>query len=422
MADPAKDGVLYGQFGRTVYDHDDKSWYLERSTANHSTLQPLGQPRLVSHATAAPDVSSFGHDSKEVSSRRRENQAKALIKIYPELQPAVELLPDLSRVSEAVEIATSRHDPCKGNLVAFGIVTDQLQKAPVTVAAFPTGPNGSDLRLVQVQKQRRGWEDSKKAWLDVPTIYGEEATWSGPGVPIQSVIFAELEDRQESYLAVRLITKTVIFRPVLRKLPSHAGGSRLDVNLLFELRMEQTGGLPHADVAFNPWSTRQFAVADQACNWSVWELERRDGGKAKSLYSGSLSWDHHNRSGKPLNDGWARIAWIGTPTTVAVFGRSRAILVDLATGEAEESEGVAVGPGTSFGWYLDVRRLPLHPSHLCVLTSMHIHIYRIQRDQHERLSALCITTIRHFRHHEDISLRLRCFSEADGQSQTLNDS
>jgi RNA polymerase I-specific transcription initiation factor RRN6 len=412
-ADPMDDTGTYGQFGQAVYDYDERLWQFSRSPNTSHTLMPLEKPRIVIESYCSTTFTGFPKDGKEGRSRRRENQTKALIKVHPELQPASGLLLDLARVSEAVEEASDRHDPNKGNLLAFGIITDELAKRQVGVAAFPTGLTGSDLRIVQVQKQKRGWHDIECAYLQVPTIYGESATWEGPGVTIQSVVFATPLEGSESLLAVRLITETLIFRPVLRKarLP---GGSRMDMNLLHSLGLDQTQNSPPADVEFNLWYPRQFALLNQAGGWTVYELEGKRTERMKQLCTTRANQTQENATQPISNHAWGRIAWLSGPSTVAVCSRTKVTLFDIGQQDPIELQELDVGLD-KFGQILDLVAVPSHPNHVIIITSVHMIVYHVETVQNEDIVANMVAEIRHFRNSNEISLRASCFSEESSE-------
>ena len=400
----------YGQFGQAVYDPDEKEWHFERSTKEFHVWKAPGELKAITgpqiHSAAHPRVK----DGKEGASRRRENQAKALVKVHPELHPASDLLPDLSRISEAVEEASARHDPAIGNLLAFGIITDELAKRRVEVAAFPSGPTGSDLRIVQVQNQGRGWDPSQSTYLQVPTIYGEEAIWKGPGVSIQYITFARPLEIDDAFLAVRLISETLIFRPVFRK-RSVLGGSRLDVNLSHSLNIAETGDSPHSDVAFNPWYSRQLAVLDQAGSWTIWELGDKQTSVVKQLCA-------HGREAKKtfLNECWGRVIWVGGSSTIAVCSRRDLMIYQIGEKDPEKLHDLDIGLDDGLSWILDMALVPSRPNYLIVLTSAHVLLAYVEVGQVRAIEARIIARVRHFRNPEDISLRMYCSVGEDGKN------
>ena len=406
------DTGTYGQFGNVVYDFDDRDWRFSRSANTIYALRLLGEPRIIIEPCDSRHSTGFPQDGKEGPTRRRENQTKALIKLHPELQPASGLLADLARLSEAVEEASDRHDPAQGNLLTFGIITDELAKRQVEVAAFPTGPTGSALRVVQVQKQRRGWHDIEGVYLRAPTIYGEAAIWEGPGVPIQSIVFATPLESGDSCLAVQLMTETLIFRPLLGKtrLP---GGSRMDVNLLHTIGLDQTRNSPPADVTFNPWYPRQFAVLNQAGSWTAFELEGRRTERIKKLCTTGTARNQRKASKRLSNQGWARIIF-SSASTVTVCNRKKVAFFEVAQQGPIELLEVDVGLD-SVGQILDMIAVPSQPEYIVTISSVHIIVHHVETNRDENVVVNKVAAIRHFRNSDDISLRASCFSEEESK-------
>lgn len=407
MADRANDGLPYGHFGQALYDADEGVWTLERTPGQSIVLEILGDPKVVvgpadSGSIAIPDLPS----NDGPPSQRHARQIQDLVKAHPEIQPASSLLSPLLRVSEALESATARHDPLKGSLLAVGSIPSETRHKSVQVAAFPHGPTGSDLRIGLMQRQRRGWDDSKDAWIEVPLPHGEEALWEGEGAPIQQICFAHSLERSDTHLGVRMPTRTVVFRPVLRSKPAHGSfSSRLDANPVFELPMSRSGDLPHADIAFNPWYTQQFAVIDQAGGWSVWELEGRTTLTGTRMCVGCTS-DESTSKGKAVADGWARISWTCNPSTIAVCTRNHLALFTITENNASPTKVVVVSTEGAHGWILDMVLVQSHPMHICVLISERLLIYLVRSEGRDMLSAKTVTSLKHYRNPNDMTLSL----------------
>lgn len=401
----------YGQFGHAVYDLETHEWRFQRTPNEQYLLQPLGNPKVIVESNSRDHGKPFPTDGKEGPTRRREKQVKALVKRNPELQPGSGLLTDLVRVSEAVEESASRHDPTRGNLLAFGVTTDEFAKRQVGIAAFPTAPTGSDLRVVHVRKQERGSHDIKNVHLEVPTIHGEAATWTGPGVPIQSIVFANPLEGTDPFLAVRLVTETLIFRPVLRK-KVVSNGSRLDLNSLVSIGLDQTGNVPHADVAFNPCYARQFAILDQAGCCTIFELDRTSQTqvhRVKRIASSQSPKDNLSNGKNAFDDSWGRVIWISGPSTLAVCRRRSLKIFEVDGEHLIERHELEVGL-TDFGWILDMVYVPSQLNYFVIVTSQHLVIYHV-----DHAEASKVAQVRHFRNSGDTSLRLNCFNDGDGK-------
>lgn len=392
----------YGQFGRAIYDRDEKAWHFQRSTETSRTFELLGESKRVINASYPPDRANFPAEGKEGPSRRRQIQAKGVVRGYADTQPASISLSDLARISEAVETSPAQHDPLKGDLLAFGTISDEFAKRQAQVVAFASGPAGSNLRIVQVQGQHRGWHTTWSTYLRVPTIYGEEAVWKGPGVPIQSIAFANPLEGAENFLAVRLPTEIIVFRPVLRKKLVH-GGSRLDVNRLVNLNMAQASCEPFTAVAFNPWYSRQIAFLDLAGHCMVFELEGKAFNGMKKLVSSQLPNDQKKHGKASSQDCWGQISWIHGPSMLAVVTKRNLNILNVVQEDLVELHELNVGS------ILNMTTIPAHPSHLAVVTSQHIIIYRV-----DVISVRVIVHLRHFRSADDISLRASCFANGNG--------
>ena len=414
MAESLSDGSLNGQFGLPGYHSNEKAWHFERDVSNIDVFQPLGNPRLVQRPAIQGRPSGRIRANKEGASRRREKQAKALVSFYPEIQPALEHLPDLARVSEAIENATNQHDPTRGNLLAFGTIPNELTGSHIEVVAFPTGPTGGNLRVVQVQRQGRGWEDSKDEWLAVPTIHGEEAVWEGPGVSIESIAFSEPKTRGGIFLVLRLLAEILIFRPILRRSTSYRR-SRLDLELVLRLSLDVTNGITYAHVAFNPWNDRQLALIDQIGSWSVKRLDINPAVSFESIFDSKMLEDLADVQLVPMDDGWARIMWAGNEGLIVVCSRRKIMVVDLSGLAVRSFPKAQSLLTTSMDWNLDLA-VPHSREDLCVLlTSTNLYIYRVGKEKDGALSVTVAASVRHFLSPDDISLRLNVFQDNDGE-------
>ncbi|KAK6443221.1 hypothetical protein LTR95_000045 [Oleoguttula sp. CCFEE 5521] len=403
MADQGQTDLPYGHYGNAVYDPEERTWSFQRAIyEERRVLTPLedltSAPPGTRDLPLQPDAKTTDHDHPLFPSIRRQKQIDALIRRQPEVQPTAGLLGDLLRVSEAVEAATANHDPARGRLMSFGRIFHETLRRPVHAVAFATGPTGSDVRIELVQMQRQGWDDSRDVWLEVPTPTGIGTTWKGPGVPVQQVHFAQPVEGGEALLAVRLITSSVIFKPVMRK----HGSQRLDANAILEPSINQTGGVPHADIAFNPSYGRQFAVIDQRGDWSVWESTSQMSSKVRRIHT-SVS---RNTAGHDLEDGWARIIWVASPSIVLAATRTGATLFGTSTEPAEGTK-ISLGVLAGSGRVLDIAAIPSHLDWCCVLTSTHLCYVHVAKGKDDTIESRIEARVAHFRGEADISLRLQ---------------
>ncbi|RMX76322.1 hypothetical protein D0869_10825 [Hortaea werneckii] len=215
-------------------------------------------------------------------------------------------------------------------------------------------------------------------------IYGDSARWHSEGSPIQQVCFAHIQEGTSAFLAVRLLTRLVIFRPILCDRPSQSSsGSNLDMNMIFELPISMTGAQSHADVAFNGWYNRQFGVVDQVGSWSVWELSGRKRIKAKC---------------------------IAAPTVIAIANRAKVVLHEISS-DSKVSPSKTFEIEASQQWILDLAAPLSYPNYLCLLTAQRLVIYIVRCDEDVGLSATAILDLKHFKNPEDTTLSLTTLGE-----------
>jgi RNA polymerase I-specific transcription initiation factor RRN6 len=387
----------------SLYDPDERTWRFERVRSAGRAWEPCGEPSIVFASPREGHVTKDSQANSAFPSQKYAKQILHVIRAHPEVQPAASLLPALLRVSDTVEQTAKRHDPVKGRLLDFGRIYTSNRKYE-RVAAFPCGPAGADLRIVRVKNQATGWKDSRNAWVDVPLPRAEEVVLPGAGAPIQQVVFAHSVEQRDDFLAVRELTRTVVYKPLMRKAPRKPSpASRLDGNPVFTLPWASDGKLPHADVAFNHWYPRQFGVVDQAGFWAVWELEGHAITSAKCIGRGQVceaTWEDP----RPKDDGWARLTWVRDPGIVAVCTRRDLVLSTVSSEHAAQT--IEVTSDTKERWILDIAGLPSHLEDLCVLTSTHVLVYCISAGYNAAPSAKLVASRRHYKSPEDTTLRL----------------
>ena len=406
MADQDWNGLPYGHFGNATYQVDEHTWQFEKVPDLPRNLHPIGVPEIVVPSSRFSLWKDDNSRSTKQPSIKYQKETADLVKLVPTLQPASASLQPLLHASEAVESASGRHDPLQGTLLTFGRIFDASIRRSTQVAAFVSGPTGSDLRVVQVQLQKQGWDDSRDVWLEVPVMSGEEAIWKSGGPPIQQVYFAQPLETGENLLAVRTTSRVLIFKPVLRK----AGPNRLHLKPLFEISATSNDGVPYADVTFNPWFPRQFAIVDQAARWRVWEFRSRESSDASCVYSSAI--DEEAATKSSLNDGWARVTWMCSPSVVIIATRRAVTLHDITT-TSSKLQDVDVGVLGTSGWVLDVLGIPSMPTRTLVLTTTHVQVIAVE-DRNGEVRARSIMRIRHFRSSEDVTLRLSLLRDEEG--------
>lgn len=288
---------------------------------------------------------------------------------------------------------------------------------------------------MQVQLQKQGWEPDKSVWIEVPRIAGESGTWNA-GDPIRQLSFStrlsEDPHAPTHYLAVRTSVAVHVLRIALNKGVASwdevkSCPSRFNFVASNVLSLDLLGAVPPAHVAFNPAYDKQVATTDQYGTWRVWELSRSAvgrAGKPLEIASGATadtSLPCALAEGSLLDDGWGRITWAGTASTIIVVSRKAIGVYDV---EYKPIRLVApdMGIAKTPHWILDMQMSPGRHPVVFVLTSTHIICMRIRsvHDQeptdYDTAGAYIVFRTPHFRDPEDITLTLSTFLDGEGTS------
>lgn len=423
MADSSLSSLNYGRPGLTSYDLDDRDWTFSRQPVPTKLKQIADWQSVLPAATNLPPTQS---PTNATTARK---DARRLTHDYPQLVPATRQLPDLNAVSEAVTSAVTTYDPLIGDLLSYGTVFLDRGGRPKQIAALPAGISGNVLRLVVLGQQRHGWADEKSVWLSGLSMKDvDSGYWNEDAAAIQQVCFAQT-DSGNSFLAVRLPTKTVLLRPMY-----HRGRQAAKPSIHYELPPSlisahpilsiipgDSGEAPHADVAFNPEYQFQFGIIDQQSTWSIWQIERRakrDEYSVLRLVRGSImtSDDANTDNG----DGWAKILWAGDSSTILVCNRRHLNLISI---EGETFRHLPVSsliPQRSTDWILDVKRHPQHQNRFFVLTSTRLFVLAVTTASAtvdgtaDQAGATIVSSRRHYRGDEDFTLQLSVQVLIDG--------
>lgn len=443
MTEPRRADLSYGQLGEATYDNEGQEWHFTRTPSIIRQINPVGDPTV----TIAPSTEISSRHSSHLAVGRA-HDIKKLIGAYPELVPGISLLPGLEKTSEAIVNATSRHDPAVSQLLAFGKAADldnqRSGARTVPIAAIAGGDAREAVRLVRLSHEYLRWLGHSTIGLKTPTLGdGDQGWWIGNESPIQQLCFAEAGGEPGTWLAVRYSGATTILRPLLRRLPVPATflkgpgayrkcfpSSRIDANPILSLPVELTGGAPHADVSFNPFNERQFAIVDQRGHWSIWNIKGQH--RRRHLWNATAGPNGHINAADDDNedvkagisadvkqDGWGLILWAGGISTIVVADRRTLAVFDLRA-PSQRLVSPDLHLDTEADWILDLKRSPLNDSHVFLVTSSRILCLRFRvSDQEEDAKELKIGTeilfsTRHFRDQEDISLRLQLLSDDRG--------
>ncbi|KAK4507328.1 hypothetical protein PRZ48_001063 [Zasmidium cellare] len=411
MAERSKCDLPYGHYGRVQFSLDENNLQFGRNLTTPFSIKALDdQDVLPQPSNAALSQEDTRHPKS--STKELAKQAQALAGFSPEFQPILSRIPRLLKASEAVRNATERHEPTKGNLIAFTKVWSDIRHRAISVAIMPTGDTGSHLRLVQVQRQRRGWTADRASWIEVPTLYGEEARWSSDGGSILQVHSTPGASGRDALLAIRVQSQTHILRPSHTSRTQESALSNLTLSPLYTVGIQQTAGQMHADVAFNPDFGQKLALVDFSGAWTVLEFSSRKMDRVSRTWRGTPQAKQSTKT-LTLSDGWARVAWILNLSTLVTCTRQGLCLVTLEPDGAAASKEIDSDFLGSSVPLLDLMVMPGTRDAFAVLTKTHVAIYHVTVKGHDDVVPTCKAKIRHFKSPEDLSLRLSSWTDQD---------
>lgn len=423
MAEGNLSHLNYGHAGAATFDTDTRKWSFGRAFST-TTLRQIG---VKNHNSLEAVPAAIECPIAPLSTRLTDAtvNTKALLRTHPQLVPASELLPDLAATSAAVISASGTYDPLVGNLFSTGSITyasrSEIWENPRRVAATVTGEGRNTLRLRFLYKEILGWGNDRSVWIRGETLKNTESGyWNDEAAPIQQVCFSQSTDRS-NLLAVRLPTRTVIFRPFYSQRPRPANrspyyklsSSLIDAHPILSLSIAQTGGSAHVDVTFNPDFQLQFAVVDEDQVWSVWDIDRKrrsEDYKMTCLVQGQVA--SSDKTDPKGEDGWARILWVGDVNTILVCNRRRLSIVGIQGGSFEYLPCPPVIAKRSGDWILDVSRHPVIRDQFFVLTSTDLFLMVVITSSEARdafigpIGARVLLSWRHYRGTEDFTLSM----------------
>lgn len=423
MAETTTKDLNYGYPGAVTYDLENGHWRFARQ----NRTRQLKQVRTWTGAILAPTVAMpastrFPTSITAANSTNVLKNTRSLVLDYPQLTPALGLLPELALVSSAIQDTTSTYDPLIGSLLSLGSITrEDRHEDPRRIAAIPTGEAGNILKVAMLNKERHSWAKDRSVWVEGSTLkLADCGYWNEEAAPIQQICFAQSEDRS-SLLAVRLPTKTIFFRPMYYRRAQnarispfyHLPASAVDTHPIFSVDMDRTGGVPHVDVSFNPDFQFQFAIVDQSLNWSVWDIEHGRKGDSYTIscvLRGPVNPPESNAT--TAEDGWSRILWIGYVNTILVCSRRLLNIVSIKGDTFEYLPCPTLISTKSSDWILDVKSHPKIRGRFFVLTSTSLVLMSLTTASEALdatagdMGASVLKSWRHYRDAEDFTLHL----------------
>lgn len=372
-------------------------------------------------------------------------EKKSLLpKIHPELAASWSLIGN-DVFSHVITTTSEVCDSQVSSLMDIGnavdIDNDDSGGRVVPVAVFASGECGNSISFRRLEENTCELVYQATS-VRVPSIGGTDTIeWPTGGAPVRQICFARTVEEKAAWMAARFPNSTTIFRPLFRRDPVpmrmyHGHGyvfpkgiqnSRLDANPLVSISNLQTGGFAHADITFNPWYQRQFAIVDQRGNWGIWDISGRNrrvkgNWSATCVRSGALPWldvgDEIVLDNKPRHDGWAAVEWAGDVNALLVCDRRCSMLYRME-GDQVWPVPIELGLKRKSEWILDLKRSSSDACHAFILTTTRIFYLEItpsadlsaggpESTLYPRLSW------RHYRDPEDTTLRLSSLLTNEG--------
>ncbi|KAJ5185999.1 hypothetical protein N7491_006130 [Penicillium cf. griseofulvum] len=426
MGEHTGSALHYGHVGRAVYLPEEEAWTFTRSFDRPPSIQYTGMTKTRIPSPFPPAK------VQPIPRAPPKNSRKLITNAHPDLAASWSSIRE-EPLSRAVIRTVEYYDPEISALFDIGYAVDQrrhdkrLRSVPIAVAVTGEGRNIISFRTLE--EEILELTSPRKLAFRAPSINDTEMSeWSKDGAPIRQVHFARPLDEKPMFMAARLATGTTIFRPlyhwdpVPRRIPEGAvpgystplQNSRLDANPIVEISVSRTGGVSHADVTFNPWYQRQFAIVDTRGKWKVWEITGRQRlhratWSATLVKSGSLPLrDYKRRHSCPRLDGWASIEWVHNVGSVVVANR-HSVIIYAITDDQIQPRTVELGMAKKSEWVLGVQRNTRKPSQFFVLTTTRIlwfDLGALPGEDDTSLSLYPQVSWRHFRDPEDTTLQL----------------
>ncbi|KAI1831887.1 hypothetical protein DTO027I6_7302 [Penicillium roqueforti] len=426
MDEHTSSALHYGHVGRAVYLPEEQEWTFTRSFARPPLIKYTG-------VTKTKIPSPFRSAKARPIPRVPEKDPRRLItSAHPDLAASWSSI-RAEPLSKAITTVAEKYDPEVSELFDLGYAVDQRRHdkrlRSVAIAVAVTGECRNIISFRTLEEEILELTSPQKLAFRAPSISDQEMSeWSKCGAPVRQVHFARPLEEKPMFLAARLPATTTIFRPLYHfdPVPMCPSGdsilgsstplknSRLDANPIAELCVSQTGGFSHADVTFNPWYQRQFAIVDTGGKWSVWEITGRQRLQqatwaAELVKSGSLPMqDYKRKHGCPRLDGWASIEWVHDVGSLLVSNRHNVIIYAF-TDDQIPTRTVELGMTKPSEWVLDVQTNSRKPSQFFVLTTTRIMWFDVGALPGEHDTSLSLyprVSWRHFRDPEDTTLRL----------------
>ncbi|KAL2073354.1 hypothetical protein VTL71DRAFT_10678 [Oculimacula yallundae] len=420
MTDHRVTDLAIGQLGQATYDAEEQEWKFSQSLIEEVNIkQLLPFKEWISPSNQIPS------QGVERASLIVLSQTRWLSKTLPETFSARSIASNLVRGSHdlSAQVLTDL-----GSLLAVGRAHDPDRVSGLRkpqIIGMPCGVAGHILQLIKPRIETRGWGKSSGARLSILNIDSlDTGHWMGTGGTILQILSADSENDKDCWLAVRQTAVVTLFRPQYGRIqtnPVAATGqpnfapSMLNANPVASLSAQRTGSKSYSDITFNPWFSRQIAVVDTHGYWSIWEADvrisrslipRNTGG----IYDGKIRDDMSKPVVHDHFDGWYRIIWVASLSTILVCNRRYISIYDIE-GKATPLGQLDIFPPGNNDWILDIQRSAADMDHLYILTTSRIFWIQISSageksgDQNEAGGKVVLSYI-HYMSPDDETLKL----------------
>lgn len=433
MTDARRTDLNYGHFGEPVYDVVNQKWNFARTTYDALQLQSLGESQTLIPAQLLSADRKIGQNAAQ-----RGRNVNQLVQTYPEVAPSSGLLSSLAETSEIIQETTAGFDPTISELLAFGRALHprhhRKDLSSVPVIAFPGGPAGQLVRVVQLVPETVGWDGESNIKIKNENIQSRvQGLWSANGSRIQQLQFARSDCEHTEWLAVRYGGATSILRITLKDeeisqphnifhLPAIEDAEfRIELEHVVTLTARRSGGIPHADICFNPWNPSEIAVVDQSSRWSIWRIQNVNAAtgvwKLAPGLSGQLDEPLSARTRNPMDserrhDGWGAVKWISNGAGLIVCNRRNIACFELRDPPFQSPLMADLSLEKPKVWILNIQQALGNLDHVFVATTSRIFWMRLNLRYSKKKRGIQVNSNillgwRHFRNEADVSLSMQ---------------
>lgn len=379
MSENLDDDLDYGHLSRTQYVRNRSAWLSTRSANRAISRSGICGQECNWIAEESSTLSDHDHTAKDVI-----RKARGISKAHPELVPAWPTLEDVANDPKVHFKRLQEEKPVPAQHLAFGFASAPERKIAgvssrrVPVVAFPKGPDGTLLCVMELRRSRAGWKESRELWLETFQLRDGVAThYPGPGPRIRQLVFAAPRDQSATLLAVRYPMSISILRPRFASdydtMEKGYRSTRIKLEHLTAISTESSVSTI-SYMAFSPHNQHHLATIDTQGVWTVFEIQVRSRAPERSLTKpvhrgqaspstllAALRVSSRNRT----EDNY-RLSWISNSEKLVIFSHRNSEIYSLGATRLDDLYDFDRGMGGSL---LDLKRLPTNDRDMFLLTT-----------------------------------------------------